>query len=458
MQARRVDEYQFPKIVLGQNPAFDQAPGFAQHGARLHHVPVANVGPEHRLELGTHRRQAPVEGNTHHAVVGLAAKVEVVAEQAAQVVDLFHAAVRKLVERFGALRPGGAVVRVGAHARTGQVSVAVLVEQIREQVDVKFGRVQVFQQRVYIALFEMLDQVVQQHHGPGHAAFQKTEVQSRKTLRHTAEKQRAAKELGAGGETAQVVEHVVAGRRAVSAAARRRVAHRRHAEFDAAAPERVVVERRVHRNRTRGFGEGGKLRRLARYLRVRAPDLGADHDRLVARREHRVVEFGQRLGRCEGRDHRHRRHAGAHLAEHVGVHGVERAAGGLAQLVVLDVQARDAVGGVAVRVVDAGVSHTRLEQPRQHGHRAVAGVFARRCAPPDAAGVELVGRAAHALARLLDHFRATHLRQKVVERELTFEYVRIGVDHRMVEPRAYIAAGKLCKAGHVSTARPFRRY
>ena len=84
-----------------------------------------------------------------------------------------------------------------------------------------------------------------------------------KAPRHAAEEQRAAEELGAVGEVAEVVEDVVAGRGAIADAARGGVADRRHLELDAFAPERIVVVGRIHRDRAR------RLRRMQERVLAR---------------------------------------------------------------------------------------------------------------------------------------------------------------------------------------------
>ena len=288
----------------------------------------------------------------------------------------------------------------------------------------------------------MFDDVVEQRERPGRAAFEKAEAQRGKTARDAAHEQRAAEVVGAGCKAAEVVEDVVARRVAIGVEDRRRVTHRRHFELDALRPERIVVVRRIDRDRAR------EIRRLVVRARHRADVFGADHDRFVAEFVDRELEFGDRFFRRERRDQRHRPHAVGDFAEHVGVEHVRRAAERLAHFVVLIVEPGNAGRRVEMREVEAEIVHARAEELRQHRHRAVARVRPRRHAPPEAAAgliVLLVGRA---LPVALDDARSGEILEEVFDREARLDDVRVAVDHGVIEPRADLRTGEIGEAGH----------
>src|SRR5689334_15618236 len=211
---------------------------------------MADVGAENRLERRAERIEPPIEGDRDHAVVRLAAEIEGIDEKLAQVADLFHGAGRELVEGRGPLDQQVAVwPRADPLGR--EPWAAEIAEQFLQQVDVELRRIEIALHRLDIPLLEMLDEVVQQIDRPGDAALEEGEGQLRKAMRDAAEEQRAAEELGAVREVAEVIEHVVAWRGAVADAARRSMADRRDLELDTFAPERIVVVGRVHRDRAR---------------------------------------------------------------------------------------------------------------------------------------------------------------------------------------------------------------
>src|SRR6185312_12594160 len=86
---------------------------------------------------------------------------------------------------------------------------AVFAEQPHQEVNIEFRRVEILLHRLDVALFPMLDDVVEEIDRPADAAFEEREFQAGEPPRHAAEDQRAAKELGAGGEIAEMVEDVI---------------------------------------------------------------------------------------------------------------------------------------------------------------------------------------------------------------------------------------------------------
>ena len=220
----------------------------------------------------------------------------------------------------------------------------------------------------------------------------------------------------------------------------RGVAERRDAEFDAALPERIVVVGRIDRDRLPALGELPELRRVAEHLGIRLADLGADHHRLVPEFEHRVLEFANRLFRRIRRDDGRRADAVLDVAEHVGVHHVERAAAGGAQFVVAHVERGKPRRRQHVGEIDAALFHPRGEVSREHRHRAVGGMRGRRVSPPDHLGRPVRRGPLHPAG--LD-LRAGDLTNVFVEQPLAFDDVAVGIDDRVIELSANLAAGKL---------------
>ena len=99
---------------------------------------MADVGAEHRLERQSQRRQAAVERDRDHAVLGLAAEIERIDEERLQILDLAQGAGGELVEQRRALDLEAAV-RVGADALGPQMLVAEFAEQALQQVDDRSG-------------------------------------------------------------------------------------------------------------------------------------------------------------------------------------------------------------------------------------------------------------------------------------------------------------------------------
>ena len=77
MQFGHVAKREMLEIVQGEQPVLDQFMGFGEHTRHVGHVEVADVGAEHRLELRVVVIEAAVESHRGHAVVGLAAEVEI---------------------------------------------------------------------------------------------------------------------------------------------------------------------------------------------------------------------------------------------------------------------------------------------------------------------------------------------------------------------------------------------
>ena len=74
------------KSVLGEMAVLDQLPRLGEHPAHVGHVPVADVGREHRVQPDAVGEQRAVERERVHRVVGLAAEAELAGEDVDDVV------------------------------------------------------------------------------------------------------------------------------------------------------------------------------------------------------------------------------------------------------------------------------------------------------------------------------------------------------------------------------------
>ena len=219
----------------------------------------------------------------------------------------------------------------------------------------------------------------------------------------------------------------------------RGVTNRRHAQVDAALPERIVVVRGIDRDRLPAFGKLPELRRVAKHFRIRLANLGADHHGFVAEFEHGEFQFADRFFGRERRDARDRPDALVRVAEHIRIHRVEGPAAGLAQFVVAHVECGKARRREHVGEVDAAFFHARGKVAREHRHRAVARVRGRGIAPPDHLR-RAVRRGALQPARL--DFGAGDLADVFVEQPFSLDRVAVGIDDGMIEFGANVAAGK----------------
>src|SRR5215469_7583923 len=112
-----------------------------------------------------------------------------------------------------------AAMGLGAKPLRGEALGAVLAEEPFEQIDVELGRIEIARHRFGIALFPMLDDVVQEVDRPSDAAFEEGEAQIGEAPGDAAEDQRAAEELRTRGEIAQMIVDIVRRRAAIADAA-----------------------------------------------------------------------------------------------------------------------------------------------------------------------------------------------------------------------------------------------
>ena len=187
------------KLRLGDVAVLDQLVGLLEHLGGVDHVEVRDVGAEQRLELQAHLL---VERDRRHGVVGLAPEVEVLGEQAADVVGAVDVHAREVVaveialgelflRRVGLERvevPGDDVVDLALVARVAR---GVLLEQSPELGGVEVRRLEVLVHERPVALLPVAEQVAVEVARPPDAAFEEPEVERREPLGHAAEEEAA---------------------------------------------------------------------------------------------------------------------------------------------------------------------------------------------------------------------------------------------------------------------------
>ncbi len=174
---------------------------------------------------------------------------------------------------------------------------------------------------------------------------------------------------------------------------------------------------------------------------------------------HGVGGLVDRLLRRVHRHHGCRRDAMGVRPEHVGVHLVDRARDGPAQLLVRIGDVEEAERGVEHREVDPEVVEPLVEELRDHRRRAIQG--AGGLAPPRRAGgpaVEPLGRRhvvpaavdvrRRHLPESLDDRRPGDLAEVVEEDRHRLEPVSVAVDHGMVELSTHRSGLRVSRVGH----------
>ena len=224
-----------------------------------------------------------------------------------------------------------------------------------------------------------LDQVGQQVARPRHAAFEEGEAQLGEAGHRPAEEQRPAHGLGAGGEVADVVGHVVGGRHAAAEADAGGVEGGGDAELGAALPHRVVVVGAVEAEAVDPAGGA-----VALVARRRAQHQPAEEEALEPQLAGGVVELGDGLVGVVGRDDPDGDQPVGVRAVGLGVVAVAGPGEGAAQLGVVDRHDRQADGGVEHGDVDAQLVEAFVEQPGEHGGGPVEGVAGGHAPPAGA--------------------------------------------------------------------------
>ena len=322
--------------------------------------------------------------------------------------------------------------------------------------------------RLAVALLPVRHDVREELAGPGDAALEQPEGELREAVGDAAHEERAALRLHARAERTQVVRHVVRHRAPAAPAHAGGVRCGCDAQLDAAAPEGIVVVRRIEPEAIDALAAAaspaGQARvvRAARRLADRAVHEAVDHHRLEAEGADGVLELRDRLLGGVHRDVRGRCETIPVRRVDLGVEGVQRTAGDLPDLVVLDRRRRERAAAVEHREVDA-------EDRRGAGTSAAAGARSRGpgCSPPAATTrtgrvAQVARRSSH--ERLLhgrstmssksmpptsrkrfDHLRTADLAHEVLEEgqedRCGLDDVAVGIDHRMAEFRAEAAGG-----------------
>src|SRR5579862_2122383 len=80
-----IREHEFLELGVVEELVLVELVGFLEHGGHVGDVPMADIGAEHRLELGAERVEAAVEAQRDQRVVGLAAEIEMGLEERAQI-------------------------------------------------------------------------------------------------------------------------------------------------------------------------------------------------------------------------------------------------------------------------------------------------------------------------------------------------------------------------------------
>ena len=174
--------------------------------------------------------------------------------------------------------------------------------------------------------------------------------------------------------------------------------------------------------------------------------MGGQERDFQAQGRDRIVEFGAGfLGGVHG-DHGCGGEPVGIFAEDVGVVGVERPAGDLAQFVIAGVQGGHADAGINHAEVQAGFVQATVEQLGQGAGRPVKGVFGRVDPPVRPRGAQraalLAGQLIPAkpkrhirrLLKALDRPAAANVTHIVKDRRLKLGRMAVRVDNRVVQP------------------------
>src|SRR2546427_4831820 len=241
-----VGEDEVAEVPLAEHAGLDQPVRLGQHLPHVGHVPVTDVGAEDRLQACAERVNPRVERDRGEAVVGLAAEVEALDEEVADVLGARDARGRELVQRRAVLvglAETGEPLRQSVETRR-HAGRAVATEEVRQERPVEVRGVIVLE-GLAVSLLPVTDDAGVEIAGPRHTAFEEGEAQLREAARYTGEKQRAARRLARRGEAADVIGDVARERRPAVPAHRRRMERRRDPELPAARPDGIVVVRAV---------------------------------------------------------------------------------------------------------------------------------------------------------------------------------------------------------------------
>ena len=243
---------------------------------------------------------------------------------------------------------------------------------------------------------------------------------------------------------ADMVEGEVARPVAQAEAAAAGMEGRRDPEFQAFAPDRVVIVVAVEAELVVMRREAGDFGVDALGPGQWPPDPAAEHADLGAELFGDEFELLDRLLGGVHRDHRRRGQAVAEVAEIIGRDDVEAADHRAPGLGILDARYAEPRGRIDDAEIDPELVEPVVQHPRHHRGGAVAGVG--RLASPiafhgDAAAAPLVDRerqrvgdAAHVPEQPVRRLVAGRLAHLLGEHRPVFDPMAVGVDDRMGEP------------------------
>jgi hypothetical protein len=122
-QPHRVSKGEVAEIVLGDQSALDQLPGFGQRIAHVDYIEMPDIGAVDRIELGAERVGA-AKGTDIYSVVGLAAEIIGLGVEPDPILFAGDLAGGEIVAPAGQMRLGIGIA-VARPERLGHVVVAV---------------------------------------------------------------------------------------------------------------------------------------------------------------------------------------------------------------------------------------------------------------------------------------------------------------------------------------------
>ena len=179
------------------------------------------------------KRVGAVESADVHPVVGLAAEVVGLGVEIDPILfagDLAGGEIVELSTPAGQMRLG-VWVTVALSQGLGHIIIAMLDDEIHQQLAIELCRVHTFE-RLGIAPLPMLDQITEELGAPAGATFKKGEIELREAAGHATEENRLGDGMTGGGEMADVIVDKVCRRQAQSLAATAAVEGRRNAELE----------------------------------------------------------------------------------------------------------------------------------------------------------------------------------------------------------------------------------
>ena len=396
---------------------------------------MAEIRREHGLQFGAELVRLGVEGGVIERVIGLAAEIEIIHEQIADILFAGNAEMFPVIDKIRChtrLGPpvSGEFLLVGDEPFAGLVFAAIQIENFRRQRHIPIRRVVIFEELIDVAFLPELEQIVIERRRPPDTAFEKADIEFWKPARDPGQEQGAGRSMTRRREQAETVEHVVGGR-AVGATIVDAVTRGRHLELDAFSPERVVIIRAVEGERCPVHGIIGELRRPCDDFGVRAQHFIAGHRRPHAEFLDREFQLANSLVRRMHRYQGGRAHPVGNFLEDLRVHHVECAAGGGAHLVIGHHLDAKAIGTIKSAKIDTGFIKPFLVKPRQHGCQPVNGVRPGMGGPEQRFCFYGPGFLQRRI-KPFDEIRPADLLEKVGENETTFDYMGIAIDDRMI--------------------------